>query len=111
MKRQLKWFLKAVLYEIDQGVEYNSYRDLGITFANKEDAEILGALFPEDNPFADLIDPTRLVEIIDEIGKRIAIARPVRIGEDWRGAYPFRKVFLCWVAAVAVDLLTEYEAG
>ena len=111
----LKPFIKALLYEIDRDCQDNQIRTVSIVFANENDLSKgmeSEQLFCSHNPYLKLIDKKTVADITKTIKERIDMFWPYAERKPtlvpWRhGPYQFQKVFLCWVAAVALDLMGE----
>lgn len=111
----LKPFIKALLYEIDQDCQVNGYRQVPLIFINENQLSEemnMKKLFHSDNPYLKLIDGGTVDDIAKTIKQRIDAfwpfeGRTVESATWCYGPYQFQKVFLCWVAAVALDLMGE----
>jgi len=112
----MKLFLKAILYQIDQEYRNGEVKELDGVFERSDDIEAtitegLTAWRDRDNnPYLKLIDESTRQELVECISKYIATFPPslTRPGH-WGGEYQFKKVFLCLVAATAIDLMDELQ--
>jgi len=129
LRQPMKLFLKAILYEIDRevplgdGAMYlveNVFSDSGYSeVADKFGVgltEAMNNLFKwskDENPYLKLMDEmdkSVVQELTKYVSTHIATFRPSLTKDGrWGEEYQFKKVFLCLVAATAIDLMDELQ--
>lgn len=119
LRQPMKLFLKAILFEIDWGVPHGDMYLVEDVFSynNPEGVDLLEKVMndlfkgsKDENPYLKLMDESVVQELTKYVSTHIATFRPsLTRDRRWGGKYQFRKVFLCLVAATAIDLMDELQ--